>query len=548
MNVLLISGLGPEYPQHSLLSGSAFEALADPDLFRERAAETAILASLHTDVRGTPRPLLRSRKAGSGIRAVSTVRLQHTDADDDETAAAPHLTTFTIRAVLEAAGIDHDHISTEGIWNGAVAEPTGPYDIVLLSTTFMWDRATVAKAVAWIEERFPMAVLVLGGQYSNLKFRQILDAHPFVQHIVRGDAEPGLVPLLNAIRRKEPVAEIPNLVFRDHDTNRVRLTRSQYADLEALPSPAPSGRFPVIPYESMRGCPFTCKYCSFPAASPQWRYKSAKKVATDFARYRDEHGAQYVKALDSTFTVPPTRLRELLPLLKDTGVDWEAYTRANSLRDRAVVDALEQAHCRALAIGFESMNDTTLTHMNKKVTARANHTAFELLTDSPIHHFVSFIVGYPGETPELYEDTRTFLVDEYEGPFALYVFMLNDETMPVWQDAERFGLKVYDADGDATHWSHNGMDSDTAHRLQLETLRDVRWKNDRAIQRTWQRDYELPLMPDRSVTENAAVEKLVDRLGMATVDFPDPAEATSRRTGLVAELAGHGVRAADTTG
>ncbi|MFI9586922.1 LOG family protein [Streptomyces sp. NPDC052236] len=148
----------------------------------------------------------------------------------------------------------------------------------------------------------------------------------------------------------------------------------------------------------------------------------------------------------------------------------------------------------------------------------------ECLTPFEIAH-----TGYPGETPELFEDTKNFLVNEYEGPFALYVFMLNDETMPVWQDAERFGLEVFDADGDAEQWSHTGMDSATARRLQLETLREVRWKNDRAMQRTWQHDYELPLLPGRSTAENSAVEKLVDRLGMASADFPDAAEAAGRR-------------------
>ncbi|WP_369172029.1 radical SAM protein [Streptomyces sp. R28] len=544
MNVLLISGLGPEYPNHSLLAGSTFEALTDPGRFPGRSREISDLAALHAQVNGGHLPLLRPRKAASGIRAVSSVRLQHVE-KDDETATAPHLTTFTVRAILEAAGIDHDHFPAEGIWNGSPADPSSdPYDVVLLSTTFIWDRATMAKAVAWVEERFPTATLVLGGQYSNLKFQQILDAHPFVRYVVRGDAEPALVPLLDALRRGEPVAGIPNLVWRDQDTGRIRLTGIHYADLEALPSPAPSGRFPVIPYESMRGCPFTCKYCSFPAASPQWRYKSAEKIAGDFARYRDEHGAQYIKALDSTFTVPPTRLRALLPLLKNTGVAWEAYTRANSIRDQAVVDALGEAHCRALAIGFESMNDTTLTYMNKKVKAHANRTAFELLSRSPIHYFVSFIVGYPGESPELFEDTKSFLVNEYEGTFALYVFMLNDETMPVWQDAERFALKVHDPDGDAEHWSHTGMDSATARRLQLQTLREVRWKNDRAIQRTWQRDYELPLLPDRSAAENSVVEKLVDRLGMASADFPDPTTAAARRADLLGQLGPHGVTSA----
>ncbi|MFD8869511.1 B12-binding domain-containing radical SAM protein [Streptomyces sp. NPDC059590] len=542
MNVLLISGMGPEVPNKKLLEGSSFEALLAPAGHRAAAGRREVFdLSLLRTADATRRPLLRPRRTGGRARAVSSVRLSAPVEEEHEPETAPHLTTFTLQSILLAAGFDHEVFPIERIWTGSAVEPPADVDVVLLSTTFIWDRRTLAKAVTWVEERCPTAVLVLGGQYSNLKFQRILSDHPFVRYIVRGDAEAALPALLRALRTKGDVAEIPNLVWRDRDTDRLRMTRIEYIDLDAQPSPSPVGTLPVVPYESMRGCPFSCKYCSFPAASPKWRYKSAQKIADDFLRYRRENGAEYIKALDSTFTVPPTRLRALLPLLAEADVGWEAYTRANSIRDREVVADLERAHCRALSIGLESMNDTTLGYMHKQVKARANRTAFELLSDSSIHSFVSFIVGYPGETPELFEDTRRFLVSEYSGQFALYVFMMNDETMPVWQEADRFGLEVFDLDGEAEDWTHHGMDSRTAARLQLETLREVRWKNDHAIARVWQHGFESPLLPGRSPARNAVVEKLVDRLGMLSADVRDPAEAARRRDRLLSELAGHGV-------
>jgi tRNA A37 methylthiotransferase MiaB len=528
--------MGPQFPDNVLLAGSSFEALSAPR--HSRTPDVFDLSLLHTRDGDHRVPLLRPRRE-SGARA-SGVPL----ADDAEAQRrkAAHLTTFTLQSILDAAGFDHVHTPAELIWTGAGEEPGGDFDVVLLSTTFIWDRATLAKAVRWVQDRFPAATLVLGGQYSNLKFHRIMSEHEFVRYVVRGDAEEALPALLHAQRTNSDVTGIPNLVYRDGD-GRVRMTEVRYVDLEAIPSPSPRGPASVVPYESMRGCPFSCKYCSYPAASPKWRYKSAEKIAGDWARYGRENGARYIKALDSTFTVPPTRLRQLLPVLEKTGVDWEGYTRANSIRDRTVVRQLEDARCRSVFIGFEFMNDTTLKYMNKKVTAQANRAAFELLEDSTIRHFVSYIVGYPGETPELFEDTRRFLVDEYSGEFALYPFMLADETMPVWQDAERFGLEVLDPSGESRVWRHDGMDSDTAARLQLETLRDVRWHNDRAIARVWQHDFESPLLPHRSAADNAVVEKLVDRLGMVSADFTDPTEVARRRDGLLTSLQRYGVEA-----
>ncbi|NTF72692.1 B12-binding domain-containing radical SAM protein [Rhizobium rhizogenes] len=541
MTILLISGMGPEFPDNRLLRGSSFELLINPEMAAVgsgRARFDLSRLQYKADDGGVV-PLLRARRDGGGARAMSNSSAAK---GASQPARTFHLTTFTLQSILAEGGVEFDAMPTENIWKGVGDEPAGSYDVVLLSTTFIWDRRSLLQAISWIELRFPDAILILGGQYSNLKFMQIMRDHGSVDFIIRGDAEFALPDLLNKLKGGDPTS-VPNLVFRDVN-GRTRLTPIAYIDLDQYPSPALTGHAPVVPYESMRGCPFSCKFCSFPAASPLWRYKSADKIASDWEHYKVQNGASYVKALDSTFTVPPKRLRELLPKLATIDIQWEAYTRANSIKDAELVHQLEDAGCKSLFIGFESMSDASLRNMDKKVTARANRVAHELLDGSTIKHFVSFIVGYPGETPDMFEETKAYLVNEYSGEFALYVCMLQDETMPVWQDAERFNLQVDDPSGEARIWSHIGMDSDTAQRLQLETLREVRWKSDTANFRSWQHDFEGPLISNDSGRRNAVVEKLVDRLGMISADVEDEGQAQRLESQLLEQLNGYGVTTA----
>lgn len=543
MTALLISGMGPEFPDNSLLRGSSFETILYPDI-AARTSETykfdlTSLRYRREDSRDTP--LLRTRRDGGSARATAAAKSQEQASDP---ARLSHLTTFTLQTILSSANIEFDWMSTERIWNGSGIEPSGRYDTVLLSTTFIWDKRTLKRAIAWIDRRFPEAVLILGGQYSNLKFNEIMRNHSFVDFIIRGDAEFALPDLLKNLAAGGDPEVVPNVVSRLRD-GRIYMSPIAYIDLDQTPSPMPEGHLPVVPYESMRGCPYSCNFCSFPAASPIWRYKSVDKIARDWEHYKIHNGANFIKALDSTFTIPLTRLRELLPKVADIDIQWEAYTRANLVRNADLVRRLEDSRCRSLFLGFESMSDATLQYMNKKVSARANRTAFELLRHSSIQHFISFIVGYPGETPELFEETKAFLVNEYAGEFALYVLMFQDETMPVWKDAERFGLQIHDSDGEARDWRHNGMDSETAGQLQLETLREVRWKNDNAIVRSWQHDFEAPLMSDKSPEENTVVDKLIDRLGMISADIVDERKARHLEHELLSELEKHGVTLAD---
>ena len=79
----------------------------------------------------------------------------------------------------------------------------------------------------------------------------------------------------------------------------------------------------------MRGCAFSCKFCSFPAASPKWRFKSAKKIAEDWIGYKEKYDIKRVKAMDSAFTFPPQRLDELINIFLDENIEWEAYSRAD---------------------------------------------------------------------------------------------------------------------------------------------------------------------------------------------------------------------------
>jgi anaerobic magnesium-protoporphyrin IX monomethyl ester cyclase len=516
MKFLLISGLGPGiYNTHRMLEDTLLqrtipEALADT--YRRLAGQPVNLWQF--TVKGTDLPLMRR---------VNTV--------------APHLPTATVRSILEAADIDYDWFDAEAMWRGSSEPPRGDYDVVGLSTTFIWDRDSLGRAVRWITDRFPAATIVLGGQYSNLKYHAILHDQPDVDYIIRGDAETGLPQLVRALAGQIPLAEVMNLVWRAPDGS-VQDPPVQYIDLERYPSPRFRGTHAVVPYESMRGCPFTCKFCSFPFASPKWRYKSADKILRDWADYAETNGAEVIKAYDSTFTIPPTRFRDLLSRLPALGVPWEGYSRANTIATREVFQQLEDAHCRRLFVGFEAMNKTALKNMDKKVTLEQNKRCIEAMQGSSIEVRGAFMVGYPGESPDDYALTHRFLVEEYAGPFNIHFFMFGDETMPVWEDAGMYGLEVQSA----AEWKHCGMNSETAIRLRLETLRAVRWSNDRAVHDGWQLPFIRPLVPEHSLAASLRVEKRLEQLAFLVKDLGAGEDAQHRCRSILSELDQLGVQ------
>ena len=453
--------------------------------------------------------------------------------------SVPHLSLQTVRAIVETTDVELEVFDLQDLWLDS--EPRGTdFDVVGLSTTFICDAYTLQRTVQWIAKRFPAATVVLGGQYSNLKYAQILSAYPAVDYVVRGDGELAFPKLLRALADGREIDGIPNLAARNGRGLPVA-TPIEYVDFDALPSPVFQGAHDVVPYESMRGCPFSCKFCSFPAASPVWRHKSAERICRDWRAYAETNGATLISAMDSTFTVPRTRFRDLLAVLPDIGIPWEAYSRANCIDTPALVEGLEAAHCRGLRIGFESMNDFVLKAMDKKVTAAENERALELLADSQVDLKASFMVGYPGETPLAYEDTHRFLVDRFRGKFIMSVFTLTDETMPVLEDLPRFQLEY----SHPLAWKHVGMDSQTAGALREKTMVDVRWNNDDAVLNLWQMAYSRPLVPEFDVQQNQRVEKLVERLAFVPKDLGDGVAAGERCRQALTELRALGIESLD---
>lgn len=513
MRLLLMSGLGPEFLNSQALDGTLL------------ANDPSPTADAYLRLAGRPIDLRRFRYGGGRHPLLRPTR-----------GKAPHLPTAAVRSILDETGIDYEWFDLEDLWHGSDREPSGDFDVVALSTSFIWDQATLRRCLAWIRVRYPGATLIAGGQYATFKHDDLLIDHPTIDYLIRGDAEVALPMLLRALAGHADLRDVPNLVCRDENGS-LYVAPLSYIDIETHPSPVFHGRHDLVPYESMRGCPFTCKFCSYPAASPKWRYKSAEKIVRDWSAYAETNGAKVIKSMDSTFTIPPVRFRRLLEVLPQVGIAWEAYSRANVLDSREVVQRLEAAHCRYLFIGFESMNETSLRNMSKKVSVAQNYRAVEALRGTSIDVRASFLVGYPGETPEAYAETHRFIVEQFRGRFNVHFFILNDETMPVWQDAPRFDLEVTNP----ITWKHCGMDSQTASALRTQTLFETRWRNEHAIHELWQPRYARPLVPDVDLQTNYRIEKLVEQLAYLAKDLGTGEAEAARCQAILGELERHGV-------
>jgi|GEM_PF-3114895 len=349
-------------------------------------------------------------------------------------------------------------------------------EICLLSTSYItnfFDFERVIKTLQGLGIRF----IICGGYLATRNPDACL--HRGADAVVIGDAEEALPMLLERIDSAASWSFIPNLRYRNGDGEPV-FTREKLMELDQIPVAIPDGDLSSmsIPYESMRGCPYRCGFCSYPLVSTKWRYKSAEKLTTDFLTIQ-ERGAHNIVALDSTFTIPPKRLKEFLNLYieKNITIPWGAYSRVTPLKDEEIVKKLKRTNNRWLSIGFESGSDRMLQIMKKGTKMRDAYPALKNLKKHKISPWSNFIIGYPGETKETVEETVSFMKEHLFGFYGIYVFNIRDRAMPVLSDS--FANIHYDDIGG--EWAHVSMNSRQATVLRWKAYLNVAASNQHAI-------------------------------------------------------------------
>ena len=511
MKKYLISGLGPTLMETEDLRGSLF----DPEC--PQIQEYYTINGVSYDPRkliiehnGNQTPLLRPK-----------VRLEQTDYISE-----------VLKAILDDANIAYTFIPIAKIWENEDyyyndAEPC----VVCLSTTFMWNTQMIDAAVDWIYRNLNCCKLIIGGQYGVLKCDYIKNhLGNKVNYILTAEAELSLVPLLNHIDTPNScmISEIPNMWFRSVNGD-FRFTFESEYNYRNSKTVSYEGKTNYIPYMSMRGCPYNCMFCALRECTKKWQYLPAERIIADWDEYHKKNGASHFSINDSTFFIPFSKIQKLLDYLKERNYSWDANARSDTPFDKHLVDELQKTNCTALFFGFESMCDETLKKMDKRTTVADNRYINELFARSEINTKMSFIVGFPGETPEDYDKTREYLVREHVGRYSLYVFEYEGDILPISKEKEKYQLRLLDDKSDAyhwahagEHWSHIGMDSDTARALRKQTIYQTRTDpNSLAIFRTWQDNYQWPLVPWLSRKDNIIIEKLLDRIVYMMVDNPE---------------------------
>ncbi len=319
-------------------------------------------------------------------------------------------------------------------------------------------------ALRGIHETSPGTTLAMGGYHSTFAAEKILRDYPFVDYVIKGEAERAFPDLLDRLEAGTSPADVEGITF-EADGHLVSRPLAVIHDLDRLPIPDRSllgdleygyfhqnirltyGKFTTI--VTSRGCPYACTYCSCAAFSQcRWRARSAANVANELEGLYDQ-GYETVVIVDDNFTLKKSRVVELCKEIRERKIRMRFYCEGRV--DNAPYELLrtmKHAGFEVIYFGVESPTPRVLDYYKKSITAAKAQKAVADAKRAGMIVVTSFIIGAPVESPEDIQHTIAFI--RSLRPHAVQVNILDCLIgTPIWDGLIRDGIV---AEGD---WKRN---------------------------------------------------------------------------------------------
>ncbi|RPI64168.1 MAG: radical SAM protein, partial [Planctomycetaceae bacterium] len=275
-------------------------------------------------------------------------------------------------------------------------------DIVAL-TALTTEVYAAQDVLADVKKFSPEIFTVVGGHHVSL----IPDDFflPQVDAIILGEGELSFPQLVNAVSKHAPLANLPNLIWKDGDGNFIHnpLVSDDLA-MDRLPIPRrdltreyrPEYFFlfdkPDTSVATGRGCPYRCNFCSV------WTFYKGKTRQMTPERVIQEINAvetDHITFVDDNFLMNNKRENAIADMIKAGGIKkrFSMECRTDSIvRHPELVKKWVDVGLYAVLLGLEGASDKALKHVNKNNTSSNNDEAIRILKDNGVIIWGAFLV------------------------------------------------------------------------------------------------------------------------------------------------------------
>jgi anaerobic magnesium-protoporphyrin IX monomethyl ester cyclase len=296
-------------------------------------------------------------------------------------------------------------------------------------------KLNVLEIIGTIKKELPQTIITLGG--PDVRYNAENYLRQGADYIVLGEGEETLYELTEYVSGKNISRQtIAGIAYLDSDHFTQNAERQKIKELNDLPVP---NRHKIdlhlyldawkkfhgknaISVSTMRGCPYTCKWCSRAVYGLSYRRRAPEKVVEELLAIKQNYNPDSLWFVDDVFTISHKWLEGFRDELRknDLVIPYECITRADRMNDE-VIRVLKETGCFRVWIGAESGSQKVIDLMDRRVDVNQVRDMIRLSKKHGIEAGTFIMLGYPGETEADISETIRHLKESDPDHFTITV-------------------------------------------------------------------------------------------------------------------------------
>ncbi len=279
-----------------------------------------------------------------------------------------------------------------------------------------------------IQRNLPVSQIALCGPHATVFSMQILREYSFINYILAGEYEYGLLDLVDHLDKNLSLSPVLGLVYRDGHKVKVNKPRPTIDNLDDLPWPERESLSiykyndgfcnlpqPNVQVWASRGCPFECTFCLWPQTiygEHKHRKRDPGNIVEEMEYLIRKFNFKAVYFDDDVFNIDKNHALGICREIKKRNIKipWAAMARAD-LMDKEFLEELADAGLYAIKYGIESADQNVLNLCRKNMDLDKAFQAVKLTKETGIKVHLTFCLGLPGESNHSINKTTKFIQD-----------------------------------------------------------------------------------------------------------------------------------------
>jgi radical SAM superfamily enzyme YgiQ (UPF0313 family) len=288
---------------------------------------------------------------------------------------------------------------------------------VVGTSTYSTSLATSLFFLKQIKKKYPSIKNVMGGGIfaddlalgsENLEI--LVGNYDYVDHVILGEGELLFLKFLQGKMAGKRVISLPDLNGETLQMKDVPAPDFTDFDLD---------RYYQLSIEGARSCPFQCSFCSETIQWGDYRKKPKDLFASQVIGLAEKYR-------NNTFFMGDSLMNPYIGdfsnelLKRNARILYDGYLRADKpVADRERVKNWARSGLYRVRLGIESAAPRVLGLMDKMTNPRIISEVLKSLANAGVRTTTYWVVGFPGETEEDFQETLNFIEEHHKYIYEL---------------------------------------------------------------------------------------------------------------------------------